>query len=193
MRPNLLMILRAASFAAIPAGSRLLPRSVVLVLALAAASACDTDPVDVGSGSDLEPAHAVVAGGTADIQALVDAQIAAWAAKDADRYAATYAPDARFVNPIGAVLEGREAIRAQHAFLFAGPFAPTTETQAIADVRFLTGTIAVVSLNAALTGFTGPAPTEPGVLRTIKTWVVVRRAGAWLIVTQQITAVPPAS
>jgi uncharacterized protein (TIGR02246 family) len=173
--------------------SRLLARSVVLVLALAAGSACETDPVDVGSGSgsDLEPRQAVVAGGTGDIQALVDAQFAAWTAKDADAFAATYTADARFLDPTGNVAEGREAIRAQHAFLFAGPLAGTTETQVIADIRFLTGTIAVVYLNATLTGFTGPAPTEPGVLRTTKTWVVVKRAGAWLIETQHMAPVAP--
>jgi uncharacterized protein (TIGR02246 family) len=171
--------------------SRLLARSVVLVFALTAGSACESDPVDVGSGSDLEPRYALVAGGTEDIQALVDAQFAAWSAKDADAHAATYAPDARFLAPNGDVFEGRDAIRAAHAFLFAGPFAPTTETQAIADVRFLTGTIAVVYLNATLTGYAGPAPTEPGVLRTTKTWVVVKRAGAWLIETQHMAPVAP--
>jgi uncharacterized protein (TIGR02246 family) len=165
----------------------------VLALALAVGAACDSDPVAVGSGSDLEPTHAVVAGGTTDIQALVDAQVAAWTAKDADAFAATYAPDARFLNPRGGVFDGREAIRAQHAFLFAGPFAPTTETLDIADVRFLTGTIAVVYLDAELTGYAGPAPTAPGVLRTTNTWVVVKRAGAWQIVTHHMAPVAPAS
>jgi uncharacterized protein (TIGR02246 family) len=193
MPPLLLITSRAASFAAGPAVSRLLPTSIALLFALAAGSACEADPVGVGSASELEPRHAVVAGGTEDIQALVDAQFAAWTAKDADAFAATYASDARFFDPIGGVLEGREAIRAELAFLFAGPFAATTETQEVADIRFLTGTIVVVYLNAALAGFTGPAPTEPGVLRTTKTWVVVKRAGAWQIMTQHMAPVAPTS
>jgi uncharacterized protein (TIGR02246 family) len=167
------------------------------VFTLAAGLACETDPVDVGSSTQLEASQAVVAGGSPEIQRLVAAQIAAWAAKDADAYAATYAADARFVTPVGGVLEGRDAIRAQHAFLFAGPFGPSTETLAIADIRFLTGTIAIVSLNGTLTGYvalpSGLRPTEPGVVRTIKTWVVVKLAGSWQIVTQHTTPVAPTS
>jgi hypothetical protein len=50
-----------------------------------------------------------------------------------------------------------------------------------------------VYLKAALAGFTGPAPTEPGILRTTKTWVVVKRAGAWQIETQHMAAVAPST
>jgi hypothetical protein len=75
--------------------SRLLPSSVVFVFALAAGLACETDPVDVGSGSGTE-------------------------------------------------LEARQLV-----------------------------------------------PTEPGVVRTVKTWVIIKRAGSWQIVTQPTTAVAP--
>ena len=54
-----------------------------------------------------------------------------------------------------------------------------------------------MSLNGTLTGYAalppGLVPTEPGVVRTIKTWVVVKRAGSWQIVTQHTTAVTPTS
>ncbi len=102
--------------------SRLLSRPVVLVSALAAVLACDSQPLDVGAAPGSP-------------------------AKDADAFAATYAPDARFLDPIGNMVEGREAIRAQHAFLFGGPFAPSTETQVIADIRFPTGTVAIVCIS----------------------------------------------
>ena len=107
------------------------------------------------------------------IEALVDAQFAAWSAKDAAAYASTYAVDAKSFNPVGGVLDGREVIRLQHAFLFSGPFAQSTETEAITGIRFLTGTIAIAYLNSALSGHSGLPPglnpTEPGVVRTTET------------------------
>jgi uncharacterized protein (TIGR02246 family) len=168
-------------------------RSLFLIGALvftACGEASDTTGPLAAREPGASPAS-LAAISTAPILDIVSDQFAAWTAKDADAFAATYTPDARFLAPNGDVFEGRDAIRAAHAFLFAGPFAPTTETQTIADVRFLTGTIAVVYLNATLTGYTGPGPTEPGVLRTTKTWVVIKRAGAWLIETQHMAPVAP--
>jgi uncharacterized protein (TIGR02246 family) len=170
----------------------------VLTFAAAAVLACDNEPLNVESrtaSSALAPQFSS-AKAEQDIQALVDAQFAAWSAKDAAAHAATYEIDAKFFDPAGAVHEGRAAIFAAHAFLFGAFFAGTTETQVITGVRFLTGTIAIVYLNAELTGF-GPLPpgfplTEPGVLRTTKTWVVVKRAGSWEIVTQHMAPVAPA-
>jgi uncharacterized protein (TIGR02246 family) len=182
MRCHFLRALRAASFAALP------------VVLLALSTACGDESGTTGPLATREPEASpasLAAISTAPLLDIVSAQFAAWTAKDADAYAATYTPDARFLAPNGNVFEGRDGIRAAHAFLFAGPFAPTTETQTIADVRFLTGSIAVVYLNATLTGYAGPGPTEPGVLRTTKTWVVVKRAGTWQIMTQHMAPVAP--
>ena len=134
--------------------------------------------------------------GTGGDSDLVAAQLAAWNAKDADAFAATYAADARFFDPIGNLYPGRQGIRDAHAFLFAGPFAPSSETQVITEIRILTGTLALVHLEAALTGYAGLPPglsaTEPGVLRTTKTWVVEKRSGEWLILIQHMAPVVPA-
>ncbi|HEX6105892.1 MAG TPA: SgcJ/EcaC family oxidoreductase [Gemmatimonadales bacterium] len=169
-----------------------------LAIVVTALFACESDPVDQGSaGPAAEPraGQAVVASGAEAIQALVDAQLAAWSAKDPDAFAATYAVDARFFGPIGDVYDGREGIRAAHDFLFSGPFAPSSETQVITQIGFLTGAIAVAHLDAALTGYgglpPGLSPTEPGVLRTTKTWVVVKRAGSWQILRQHMAPVAP--
>src|SRR5690606_32778379 len=97
------------------------------------------------------------------VQALVDAQEAAWRAKDAAAFAATYTDDATFINPLGWVDTGRDAIHGSHAFLFGGPFAGTTETQKITMIRPLTGTIAIVHLDSELTGY---AALLPGLVET---------------------------
>ncbi len=55
-----------------------------------------------------------------DLPPILQEYVAAWAALDADRLAATFAEDAVSENvPTGAVLEGREAIPSYFAGLFA--------------------------------------------------------------------------
>lgn len=131
------------------------------------------------------------------IEALAEALTAAWAAKDAAAYAAPFAEDAEFIGPTAVILSGREAIRVSHAFLFGptGPFRQSTQTLEIRRIEFLTGTIAIVDLTSTLTGFLGLPPglreTEPGVVRNVVRWVVVKHRGEWLILGQQMTPVPP--
>ena len=74
----------------------------------------------------------------------------------------------------------------------------STQTITVTRVEYLTGTIAIVDQNAALTGYAflppnGLKPTEPGVVRTIVRGVVEKRGGTWEIIAQQMTLVPPAS
>jgi uncharacterized protein (TIGR02246 family) len=134
-------------------------------------------------------------GQTAQIEALETAWSAAWEAKDAAAFAANYAEDAEFINPIGGILAGRAAIGAQHTLLFNGPFAQSTQTVEVRRIEFLTGSIAIVFLDMTFSGFAGlPGglqPTEPGVLRGRLTWVVMKNGGEWQIVSQQMTPFPP--
>jgi uncharacterized protein (TIGR02246 family) len=128
------------------------------------------------------------------IEALKRAWDAAWG--DAAAFAALYTEDAEFIDPIANIYSGREEIRALHAFLFSGPFAGTSQTSELRRVVFLTGTTALVRLDVALTGFSvlppGLPETEPGVVRTVVQWVVVKHRGEWLILSQHMTLVPPA-
>jgi uncharacterized protein (TIGR02246 family) len=121
---------------------------------------------------------------------IVSAVTAAWTAKDASAYTAPYAEDFQLINPIGALVTGRDAFRAQHAFLFGGPFAGSTQTIDVRDIQFLTGTIAIVYQDVSLTGYAFLPPGLPssgGVVRTRVTWVVEKRGGRWEIVFQQMT------
>lgn len=130
------------------------------------------------------------------IESLKDAWDAAWAAKDAAAYASNYAVDADWIAPTGAIATGRDEIRARHESLFAGPFATSTQTTEVRRTVFLTGGLAMVDLDVALTGYSGLPPglqeTAPGVLRVRVKWILVQDRGSWIIFAQQITAVAPA-
>jgi uncharacterized protein (TIGR02246 family) len=181
MRRNCLTGLRAATFAALPA--------VLLTLSIACNEESDaTGPL--GGRQTQAPQAYLGAIPTAPILDIVSALTAAWAAKDAAAYAAPYAADLQFINPLGAVISGLDAFRAQHVFLFNGPFAGSTLTLVVRDIQFLTGTIAIVYLDGSLTGYAFLPPGLPssgGVQRTRNTWVVEKRGGEWQIVFQQYT------
>jgi uncharacterized protein (TIGR02246 family) len=182
MRRSLLTSLRAASSAAMAA--------VILVLS----NACNEESDTTGPLAARQPeARQADLGAipTGPILDIVSNLTGAWAAKDAAAYAAPYAVDLRFINPLGAVISGRDAFRAQHVFLFNGPFAGSTLSLVVRDIQFLTGTIAIVYLDGALTGYAFLPPGLPssgGVQRTRNTWVVEKRGGEWQIVFQQYTS-----
>lgn len=172
-------------------------RKLIVPLAVAVAACSDgatatTDPIS--------SRQAIVASSNQSdaIADLVATATAAWTAKDAAAYASIYAEDVEVISPVGTNLSGREGLRQQHVFLFNGPFAGSTQTIVVRRVQYLTGTIAIVDQNVALTGYAflppnGLKPTEPGVVRTNVRWVIMKRGGVWEIVAQQMTLVPPAS
>jgi uncharacterized protein (TIGR02246 family) len=181
MHWKFLATLRAASFAALPA--------LFLVLSAACNDASEVMG-PVAAHQSQAPQANLGAIPTDPILNIVSALTAAWTAKDAAAYAAAYAVDLQFINPLGAVISGREAFRAQHVFLFNGPFAGSTLTLVIRDIQFLTGTIAIVYLDTSLTGYAFLPPGLPssgGVQRNRSTWVVEKRGGEWQIVFQQYT------
>ena len=127
---------------------------------------------------------------TDPILEIVSELNSAWAAKDAAAYAAPFAEDAQFVNPVGGLISGRAAFQAQHVFLFTGPFAGSTGIITVRDIEFLTGTIAIVQVDIVLTDYAALPPGLPatdGVVRNRGTWVVQKRGGEWEIVFQQMT------
>lgn len=178
------------------------PELLVLALPIMVVlSGCRDTPPTTPTGTSASGAPAAAIGsGQSQVDAitrLVDEANAAWAAKDATAYAAHYADDFVFINPIGGFSTGREAFRLTHVFLFNGPFAGSTQTISVRSIRFLTGTIAIVDQDVSLTGYAflppnGLRATEPGVVRTSVRWVVMKRGADWEIVAQQMTPIPPA-
>ena len=179
---------------------------VVVALGVAGAAllnGCDGDAtkpmapeVEVARPSPSVNALPNPRGATEEVVASVSAFDAAWEAGSASGIAATFADDAEFVNGRGQIAVGTEAIRAQHAGLFAGPFAGSHLESTVRRVTFLSGTSAVVDADTELTGFgalpPGTNPTEPGKQRGRHKRVLVKRGGEWKVVLMQITSVAPA-
>ena len=182
MRMNHPTTVRAAGFAA------------TAILLLVAPTACTekSDATSPIAAPQAQASQARLSGIPTDgILDVVAGRIAAWAAKDAAAYASAYALDVRLINPAGALISGRDAFRATHVFLFNGPFAGSTLALAVRDIRFLTGTVAIVYLDLSITGYAfippGVSAPSDGVLRARVTWVVEKREGEWQIVFQQNT------
>ena len=122
----------------------------------------------------------------------------AWHAGDADRWVAAYAPAPDFlgfVNISGTRMADRDVLRARLAQIFGGIFHGSRHVGTLRQLRFLGANLAVADEDIEITEFTGLpagiAPTAPGVLRTRMRHVLQRRAGRWLIVASQNTAVAP--
>ena len=181
MQRKFLATLPTVTFAVMPA----------LLLVLSAACHDESEVTGPAVARQSQAAEADLGAIPTDpILDIVRALTAAWAAKDAAAYTAPYAEDLRFINPLGAVILGRDAVRAQHVFLFNGPFAGSTLTLTVREIQFLTGTIAIVYLDTSLTGYAFLPPGLPSsgdVQRKRCTWVVEKRGGEWQIVFQQYT------
>ena len=167
--------------------------AALLVLLIACSN---DDPFSPSAAAGEAPALAVSPpGAEAEIAALAAELEAAWTAKDAVRFGALYDEDVAFIQPTGARVAGRATVQAQHAGLFAGPGAQSSLVPEIQSITFLTGTIAMVDLTFSYTGFTFLAPgiraTTPGLLKSEVRWILVKRAGEWRIVGQQLTPFPP--
>jgi len=129
------------------------------------------------------------------IQELLQTWQASWAAMDGNAYGANYAEDAEFINPLGGVLSGRQAIAATHVFLFSGPFAGSVQTVQVRRIDPLTGTLAIVDMDGLLTGVVafppGLDPTAPGEVATRMRLVVGKNGPRWEIIAQQMTRIAP--
>ena len=183
MRKNHPTIQRAASVAAIA------------ILSLAGSAACskDSEATRAPAASEtqvLEPSLSSIP--TDGILDIVAGRTAAWAAKDPAAYTSAFAEDVRFINPAGALVSGRDALRGVHVFLFNGPFAGSTLDLAVREIQFLTGTVALVYLDLSISDYAflppGVTPTTDGVARARVTWVVEKQKGEWQIVFMQNTS-----
>lgn len=131
------------------------------------------------------------------LEQLLRQQETAWNAGDAAAFAATFSPDADFVNIRGDFFHGRPGIQAQHAAIFAGPFRTSHLTITVQQFVQLSPTIGVLDTTHEVTHFyflpPGILATEPGILRTRLKYVAVLHDGQWQFVSAQNTAILPAN
>ncbi|MEW9550310.1 SgcJ/EcaC family oxidoreductase [Nonomuraea sp. NPDC050783] len=95
----------------------------------------------------------------AGIHELFTEMEAAWAESDAERFARVFASDADFISVRCDRIDGRAAIAAAHARLFATVYAGTRLTVTVRRVRHRAPRLAIAHLDSALLHLDGsPAP-----------------------------------
>jgi uncharacterized protein (TIGR02246 family) len=176
---------------------------VLALLTAVAAAGCDDSPTAVPQRHDSLAVPDAVEARMATvppamergIHDLIQAWEAAWASMDGQTYAAIYAEDANFINPLGGVLAGRQAIADVHAFLLGGLFAGSVQTAQVRRIVPLTGTLAIVDADVFLTGFVALPPglteTSPGEVATRGRLVAAKNGQRWEILAQQMTRIAP--
>ena len=123
---------------------------------------------------------------TAAIRAVLDAQEAAWAAGDAQGFAAAVTDDVVFTNIVGMFSMGRAPFVGQHAHIFSTFYKGTTMRQTVANIAFVRPDVAVVDTVTEGTGFGELPPpiakhVTDGAIRTRLEQVMVRNDGRWQV------------
>ena len=148
--------------------------------------------LNTATGEAQRPGRGADSARIATVLAALDS---AWQSGAAKQWVAHYAPDANFINISGMRMTDRATLEARLAQIFGGIFRGSRHVGTLRHLRFLGADAAVADEDIEITGFAGlPAgisPTAPGVLRTRMRHVLERRAGRWVIVASQNTAVAP--
>ena len=112
------------------------------------------------------------------VVATFEATSKAWAAGDADAFAAWYADDATVILP-GFYLRGKGDVGASMAAAFGGPLKGSRRVHSVQSVRFPAPDAAIVVTRSA-TLFPGEEE-APAERRDLATWVLTRRDSQWSI------------
>ena len=91
------------------------------------------------------------------------------------------------VNPGGGVTRGREAVLAELREVHASFLKGVTDKPDSIEVRFATPQVAVVTVPSRVSTYVTPDGVRHENERQIRTFVVVRRAGAWRIMQDHNT------
>lgn len=123
----------------------------------------------------------------AEIAAVPQRVVEAWAQQDAAAFAAVFTTDGTLILP-GLFLKGRDDIRAYMSKAFAGPFKGTRVTGQPIDLR-MHGDLGIVVTQG---GVLDPGDTEVTPARAIRaTWIVVKEDGEWHLAAYQNSPVNP--
>jgi hypothetical protein len=165
----------------------------IALLTIVTVAACKEEPLAPDSnGASAGPTIAIQAnvqgspGDRAAMQQIVTTFDRAWTAGDAVTYAGQYA-GAEWVGPTGVILTDPNAITGLYSFLFTVALPGTIRQSTIRNLTFLTGTVAVLDIEARVTGGSLPPPG----LHALEKNILVKHANEWRIVQHQQTIVVP--
>ncbi len=106
----------------------------------------------------------------------------AWNRGDAQAYGARYLAEGTFTNVNGSFYVGREAFTRRHEEVFGGIFKGTLLTLTTRELRFIRPDVAVVDIDASLSGLQAPPGVQAGpdgALHTCLLLVLVKERGSW--------------
>lgn len=114
---------------------------------------------------------------------LMRRSVAAWAAGDAEAYAACFTEDADYVVFDGSRLHGRAINAVMHQRIFDGPLKGSRLEAQLESIRFLSADVALLHSRATVVR-RGRAKPSPMFRQTL---VAVRRDGEWIYTAFQNT------
>lgn len=117
----------------------------------------------------------------AAIRALAGEFDAAWTAKSASRYAATFSEDADWENAFGNRRRGRKEIEESAARLLGNSFASVTETLTDTRVSCIAPNVALGDLYQTITGQKGPSGNVLPDRHIRMSQIYLKRDGKWQI------------
>jgi len=112
----------------------------------------------------------------------------AWDNADGAAFGSVFTDDADFVNILGGLFSGRDAIAAQHQAIFDTIYKGSSATFDLHNIRTLDDDVAVAHVLCALDAPGGP---RPGRTNTLATAVLARRGEAWRIAAFHNTVIIP--
>ena len=128
-----------------------------------------------------------------DPAAPLAAFAAGWNAGDGTAIAAAFTPDAQFVNVVGHVLDGRDAIAAQHQRILDGIYRGTRAEFPAGAVRLLGTCHALIGCNTTVHNVAhappGVALPADGIMRSRLVLVTVATDAGWQIMFAQNTVI----
>jgi len=133
------------------------------------------------------------------IRTVIRALDDAWNRGDGKGWAAHYTEDGEFINILGTVFDGRQAIEEHHSEILPTTFKGSDVESRLRRVRWLGPDAAVVDTDFYIRNFERlprrlPRIWPDGSMRHRLKHVMLKREGRWLIVsTQNTPLMPPAS
>ena len=97
--------------------------------------------------------------------------------------------DWNHISPYGGRGRGRDTVRAALNEVHKTFLKGTTDTIENMDIRFASQDVAVGTVTSTMSPFTSPDGVKHGAERHIRTFVVVKRGGRWLIMQDHNTTV----
>ena len=121
------------------------------------------------------------------VRKAVEAFYAAFSSDDFGRAAEYTTEDWNHINPLGGWTRGREAVLKELKEVHSTFLKGVSDTPEEMSVRFATPEVAVVTVPSRTSAFTTPDGVKHENQRQIRTFVVVKRGGRWLIMQDQNT------